>query len=122
LLRTGTVNRDPVDLEMQTLGIKPTPPEDRIHGVKLPQSIYDEYQTTAGVMTRQSLEMLVRHPNWYDMPPYARESTIRGIIKSTRETAQAIVQNNHREIIQQAVQDRMDQINGVKPKKKLTEQ
>jgi hypothetical protein len=122
LLRTGTVNTDPVDLELQRLNIKPTPPENRISGVQLTPKLYDEYQSTAGPITRQTLESMVRQPNWQEIPAYLREGLIRSTIKSTRATGTAIMQVRHSEIIMQGLQDRKDEINGVKPKKKLVEQ
>lgn len=121
VIRAGTARRDPLDLEMQTLNIKPTPPSNRIHGVKLTPELYDKYQSTAGPFTKTALDSMVNQPSWHDLPPFVRENTIRATIKSTREAAAAMMQAGHPEIIQQGVADRLSRIRGEKPARKLAQ-
>ncbi len=60
---------------------------------------------------------MVNAPGWQNIPPYFREQVFHSTIRSMRETAGAMMQARHPEIIQQGVQDRQDKINGVKPGK-----
>jgi hypothetical protein len=68
ILRTRAVNADPIDLEIQQLHHKPTPPQDRIGGVKLSPEMYDRYQAMAGPLTRMALESMVNNPDWHNLP------------------------------------------------------
>lgn len=118
VIRQREVNADPVDMAVSQLrGFKPAPPLDRIGGVKLPPKMYDEYQATAGAMTRAGLEVMVRAPAWGEMPPGIREQIIHGMVEKARQTAGAMLQARHPELIMQGVIDRKDKINGIKPTK-----
>lgn len=118
ILRTKAVNADPIDLEISQLrGFRPAPPQDRIGGVKLPPKLYDEYQATAGAMTRATLEKMVNSPGWSNMPPFVREQAIHGVVESMRRSAGILMQIRHPEIMEQGIKDRTDRINGVKPTK-----
>jgi hypothetical protein len=108
---------DPVALEMQALDLRPAPPQDRIAGVKLPSKMYDTYQATAGPFLHQILNSYVNVPGWHDMPPFVRKEIFQNAIKMSRQSAANAMQMRYPELIQQAVKDRMDRINGVKPTK-----
>lgn len=110
---------DPVAQEMATLDLKPAPPQNRIKGVKLTPELYDTYQATAGPFLRQILQNYVNAPGWHDMPISVRQEIFRNAIKVSRNTAAAAMQMQYPQIMQQAVNDRIDQINGVKPAKRL---
>ena len=87
--------------------------------MKLTPEIYDKYQSTAGPYTRQTLESMVSLPGWNDLPPYIRETTIRATIKSTRESAAAMMQAAYPQIIRQAMEDRINHLTGQKVSKQL---
>lgn len=108
---------DPIGLEMQALDMRPAPPQDRIKGVKLTPSMYDTYQATAGPYLKQVLDQYVNSPGWHDLPVSARQEVIRSTIRATRESAAAAMQMQYPQLIEQAVKNRVDRINGVKPTK-----
>lgn len=112
ILRQRPVNHDPVDLELQNLNYAPAPPTDRVAGVKLTPKLADEYRSTAGALTRQSLEGLVQNPGWYSMPPYARQEIMKNVIKGSRAGAAAAMQARYPEIIQTAIQNQKNKIAG----------
>ncbi len=115
MIRNQQVNQDPVDLEMQRLDLKPTKPEDNIKGVKLTREQYDEYQDLAGINTRLSLHQLVNAPNWLTMPTNVRTKLIEGQIKASRAQAQAVMQSKYHDLINEATDDRVNNILGQKP-------
>ncbi len=117
LIQHRTAIADPVSIEAAALDIKPSPPQDRIKGVKLPASLYDVYQATAGPFTRTALESMISQPGWHDIPIGARQEIFRSTIKATREGAAAAMQMRYPQLIQQGVEDRLAKINGVKPTK-----
>jgi hypothetical protein len=120
IIRQREVNADPVDLAVSQLrGFKPAPPQDRIGGVKLPPKMYDEYQMTAGAMAKAGLDVVVRAPGWGEIPPGVREQIVHGMVEKARQTAGAMLQAKHPEIIMQGVSNRQDKISGTKPTKLL---
>lgn len=110
---------DPVAQEMATLDLKPAAPQNRIKGVKLTPELYDTYQATAGPFLRQILQSYINAPGWHDMPISVRQEIFRNAIKMSRNTAGAAMQMQYPQILQQAINDRIDQINGIKPAKRL---
>jgi hypothetical protein len=118
IIRQRAVNADPVDVAVSQLrGFKPAPPQPRIGGVALPPKMYDEYQTTAGGLTRGALEPLVTSPRWGEIPPGIREQIIHSMVENARKTAGSMMQARHRELILQGISDRRDKISGAKPTK-----
>lgn len=118
IIRQRAVNTDPIDVAVSELrGFKPGPPQDRIGGVKLPPKLYDEYQATAGAMTRAGLEVMVRASGWGEIPPGIREQIMHSTVEKARQTAGSMMQARHPELIMQGLSDRRDKINGVKPGK-----
>lgn len=116
VLRTGAATSDPLSQEMQALHITPTPPEDRIAGVKLTPELYDEYQATAGPLTQMMLNSMVNSPNWHQLPDFVRETAIRNVIKSSREQAAGAMQIYHPALIGAGIQQRIDHITGASHK------
>jgi hypothetical protein len=106
-------------MEMATLDLKPAAPQNRIKGVKLTPELYDTYQATAGPFLRQILQSYVNAPGWHEMPISVRQEVFRNAIKMSRNTAGAAMQMQYPQILQQAINDRMNQINGIKPAKRL---
>ena len=82
--------------------------------------MYDEYQTTAGAMSRAGLETMVTAPGWGQIPPGIREQIIHSMVEKARQTAGSMMQAKHPELIMQGITDRQDKIAGNK-KTKLTE-
>lgn len=118
IIRQRAVNADPVDVAVSQLrGFRPAPPQPRIGGVALPPKMYDEYQATAGGMTRAMLEGLVTSSGWGQMPPGIREQIIHSMVENARRTAGSMMQAHHPELIMQGILDRQDKIRGVKPTK-----
>jgi len=118
IIRQRPVNADPIDVAMSQLrGFRPAPPQARIGGVPLPPKLYDEYQTTAGAMTRAVLEGMVTAPRWGEIPPGIREQIVHSMVENARKTAGSMMQARHPELIMQGLQDRSDKIKGVKPTK-----
>lgn len=118
IIRQRAVNADPIDVAVSQLrGFRPAPPQARIGGVALPAQMFDEYQVTAGAITRAMLEPVVGAPGWGEMPPGIREQVIHTMVENARRTAGSMMQARHPELIMQGVKDRQDKINGVKPTK-----
>jgi hypothetical protein len=118
IIRQRAVNADPIDVAVSQLrGFRPAPPQPRINGVALPPKMYDQYQATAGGMTRAALESLVTSPGWGQMPPGIREQIIHSMVENARRTAGSMMQASHPELIMQGIKDRQDKISGVKPTK-----
>jgi hypothetical protein len=103
---------DPIASEMETLQIHPGPPQDRVAGVKLTPRLFDEYQVTAGALTRQMLESMVESPGWQQLPDYVRETAIRHAVTAAREQGAAAMQMNHPEPITMGLQQRIAHITG----------
>lgn len=108
---------DPVSTEMAALDLRPAPPQNRIRGVKLTPDLYDTYQATAGPFLHQTLSAYINAPGWHELPTSVRQEVVRNAIKVSRTSSAAAMQMAHPELIQQAVKDRVDRINGVKPTK-----
>ena len=118
IIRQRAVNADPVDLAVSQLrGFRPAPPQARIGGVALPPKMYNQYQATAGAMTRAALESIVTAPGWGQIPPGIREQTVHSIVENARKTAGSMMQARHPELILQGIRDRQDKIAGTKPTK-----
>jgi hypothetical protein len=113
ILNTRTAIADPLDQELQRLQITPTLPRDRIGGVKLTPNLFDEYVSTAGPLTRMTLDPMVRSPDWPKLPDYVRESAIRSSIESSRNIAASVMQMRHPDLITQGIQQQVDHITGV---------
>jgi hypothetical protein len=111
---------------LDRLKIWPGQPADHIHGVKLTPEIYAEYQVIAGGLVKQLLQATINNENWHTLSPFVQQRTVRAIIKAARTGdqnnpgANGIIMARHPEIMQQALQDAKDLINGEKPKKKLS--
>jgi len=121
IVRTSQINTDGIKAELDQLGYYPTAPDRTIKGVKLTPELYDEYQVQAGTLTREMLDRAVSMPHWHDMNVFARHETVKKVVSAARSAAETVMMANHPQILQQAYQDRLDLINGVKPKKNLTE-
>lgn len=106
---------NPLALEMQTLNLRPAPPQDRIRGVKLTPQMYDTYQATAGPFLKEVLSQYVNQPGWHDMPLSVRQELVKKAIKATRSMSETAMQMQYPQLIEQAVKDRFDRIKGVKP-------
>jgi hypothetical protein len=118
IIRQRAVNADPIDVAVSQLrGFRPAPPQARIGSVALPPKMYDEYQATAGAMTRASLEPMVSSPGWGQIPPGIREQIMHGMVEKARQTAGSMMQATHPELIMQGIQGRQDKIEGNKPTK-----
>jgi hypothetical protein len=117
IIQHRAVGTDPVALEMKTLDLHPALPVPRIGGVQLPPKLADEYFSTAGPMTHVALDRMVAQPGWENLPLFVRQQAFESTIKAMRQSAGAIMQARHPEIMQQGVDNRVNRIEGVKPTK-----
>ena len=112
---------DPLGVEMKLLDLHPTPPANRIGGVQLPPRLYDEYQVKAGALTRPMLEHFINQPGWDEMPRFVREELFRKSITQSHQSAAALMQVEHPELIQVGVENKMRRIRG-EPAQKMAPQ
>jgi hypothetical protein len=115
--RQAPVDTDPAKMEMLRLNIAVAAPEKRIDNVTLPPLMYDEYQQQAGQLVKTALTGAVNSPGWNTLSDAAKRLEIKTIIENARgkRGAAAIIESRHPEIFQQRAEDKMDQINGIKP-------
>lgn len=99
----STVRRDPVVKELMTLGIFPAPLDRSIRGVELTPEQYDEFQQVAGRFMKITLDQAVTAEGWSDVPAFARQEIISGIITQTRESGRAYMLMKHPEILEEAI-------------------
>lgn len=107
------VNNDPVNLELNRLGVFPSRPEQKIRGAQLTPDQYDEFQMTAGRLAKMGLDSQVNMPGWDQLPDFVQKEAIENIVKSSRTAAEGNMQMRHPELIQQGVDNRIKQIRGV---------
>jgi hypothetical protein len=116
ILRHQSIGNDSVDEEMQHLDLKPSRVEDNIKGVKLTPEQYDDYQTSAGTITRLALHSLVDQAGWQAMPDFAKSQIIVKSIEASRKQAEAYTQLKYPSLIQEGIDNRTMALTGQKPK------
>jgi hypothetical protein len=121
MLQTRPAAADPVAAEMKALDLRPAPPSDRVGGIKLPPSLYDQFQIRAGTYARTALEHWMQQPGWSDLPAFARESIFKKTLDTAHAAARATLQAQYPQIIQQGIDNRLRHIQGDKVQKKLPE-
>jgi len=123
ILRMSPVASDPVTLELDRLGIYPATLPNRIGGIQLTPELYDEYQAKAGAYARAAVEGYIQHPGWHNLPQFIQEQTLRAQITAAHKRAAAQIQAQQigtpQDIIKQGVENKIRQIRGEKPVKKL---
>ena len=102
------MSTDPVNLAMIELGIGPAPVGRKIRNVELTDQMYDDFSRTAGRMTKQRLDAIVRSPDWQRWSPNDRANIIQETIKGSREVARGWMFGQYRSILRDATQARID--------------
>ena len=102
------MSTDPVNLAMIELGIGPAPVGRKIRNVELTDQMYDDFSRTAGRMTKQRLDAIVRSPDWQRWSPNDRANIIQETIKGSREVARGWMFGQYRSIVRDATQARID--------------
>jgi hypothetical protein len=105
-------NNDPVNQELNTLGVFPAQLERKIRGAKLDPEQYAEFQRTAGQLAKMQLDQIVDNPQWDLVPEFARKELVESTIRESRQSAEGLMQMRHPELIEQAMQLRVKQIAG----------
>lgn len=88
---TTQVNSDPVNTALFNLGISPAQPERKIRGVDLTDQQYDTYQTLAGGMAKQRLNVIIGSRLFQSLPSQTQVDVINETISQSRETARNMV-------------------------------
>ena len=88
--RNEPVHENPVNMELQSLGIHPAPLDRIVDGIRLNDAQWDDYQGKAGVLTHSALNSLVNSPGWYEIPAKAREMQVRAAIEGARAQAKMV--------------------------------
>lgn len=115
IIRQRPFINDPVIQELHSVEIHLAPPQDRVKDVKLPPSLYDEYQVKAGALTKAMISSLIAQPGWSKMPYFARKEILQKTITAARQAAEAQMMLQHRDIITQGLQQTVNKINGQPP-------
>lgn len=76
---------DPVDQEMMALGINTDIPSNKIHGVEIPQDLYDKFVERTGQRSKIVLDALVKAPGWENVNDFEKEKVITGVINKVRD-------------------------------------
>jgi hypothetical protein len=106
------VNNDPVNQELNHLGVCPGQLQRKIRGAQLTDDQYGEYQRTAGQLAKMQLDQMVNQDGWMTLPDFARKEVIENTIRESRASAEGLIQMRHPELIQQAYAARQRQISG----------
>jgi hypothetical protein len=82
---------DPVVNAVENLGLKLSPPPDKINGIPLTDSQYDDYARLSGRLAHARLEQVMAMPKWQAISPDGQRSTIESVIRSMRDQAQKTI-------------------------------
>ena len=115
LFRGSPINTDPVKAELDRLKYYPTAPQHTLGHVKLDDAQYDRYEATAGPLVKQMLTAAVQAPRYAQMPDFAKQEMLKGIIAAGRARARQAMQMAYPELIQQGIAARKAQITGASP-------
>ena len=78
---------DPVNQEMQRIGVFQTFPQNKIRGQQLTPDQFDQYVHLSGNLAHQRLEDMVGSTWWSTVPDAVKAKTIKAAIKQSREMA-----------------------------------
>lgn len=103
---------DPVNLEMQRLGIGKPLPGRSLSNIKLSDQQYDDYSRISGVMTKQRMDQYVRSGMYQHQTDGDRREGIDAIFKGCREAARGMMFMKYPSIPAQATALRMSRRQG----------
>lgn len=111
-IREQQVSHDPVNLEMQRLGIGKPMPGRSLSNIKLSDQQYDDYARIAGVMTKQRMDQYVRSSMYQHQTDGERREAIDGVFRACREAARGVMFMKYPSIPAQATALRMSRRQG----------
>lgn len=113
--QSRTYAGDPVVHQMDEAGVYPGRLERKIRGVDLTSQQYDDYARISGRTAKMQLNSMVAMPGFDTLPISIRQSMIKGVIQTSRESARSIVSMQYPEIIQKANDQKILPLTGAKP-------
>ena len=113
LVRSSTINTDPVKSELARLQIGVSAPSDRLANVKLSDEMHKRLQTVGGGLMKQSLQAVVQDPAWHTFSDYEKETMLRSTIQSTRKAVGDAMIGANPAIMDAALRQQYDHFNGV---------
>ena len=105
------LKNDPTIRELLALGVYPAKPRRELMNVELTDEQYDFYQTVAGRLMKQSLDLKINTPGWSGLPKFARVDVIGEAIRQSRKNARPVMLLRYPNITRDNIQQRRDQLN-----------
>ena len=88
----------------------------KIRGVELPDGrLDDDYQRTAGTMTKMQLDRMVASPSFANWPDFAKREAVKHLVDGTREGARGLMMMRYPFIWRLAAGAKREQIHGATP-------
>lgn len=106
------VNNDPVTQELLSIGVFPSKLKRTIRGIELTDAQYDDYQMTAGRLTKTTLDAVVATPGWTTIPEFNRVDVVTRTINQTRDRARTAMLMKYPSIMQDYMTKRQAQMQG----------
>ena len=102
---------DPVNKEAERIGVRLDFPMNKIRGVPLTPSQFDQYVQTSGRLAHMRLEQVIQSQGWSAVPEVTKAKTMRSIIRSARDAAATGImiqsQGSSNDIIKKAADAKM---------------
>lgn len=87
----SAAKNDPVISEMIRVGVAPSSPSRQIRNVDLEPEEYDVLQQATGSAARKSVETLISHPGWKNLPKETQADLIEDALRQARDIGRATV-------------------------------
>ena len=94
-------NNDPVNLELNRIGVFPSMPEKHIGGVELTQEQFAEYTREAGRPAYKAISRLVNSSGWKQMNQLSKITAVDNFISAYRDAARNKMRQRYPELISQ---------------------
>lgn len=101
---------DPVDIEMDRVGVKKAQVDDKIRNVELTDQQYDDFQRIAGRLTKMQLDAMVRSPKWSQLNDEDKRLRIERTFDHQREAARNLMMMKYKQIPRDAQALRMGKV------------
>jgi hypothetical protein len=98
---------DPVNTELERLGVAPAAPEKKYKGVELTPQQYDDYSRVMGRLKRQMTVSLVNSPGWNTMPDEVKVQALRSAWAGMSKSATGALLMQYPAIIQQVQEKKL---------------
>lgn len=99
----SSLTSDPVNRALMDSGYYPGYPAKKIRGVELTDQQYDDYARISGRMAKMMLDQIVALPGFGDFPALQRLGLMRNAVEHSRESARAVVMMQNPDLIQKAI-------------------